>query len=276
MIEISVLLQKGKDILKQNNIDISEARLLLAFVLNVSTSMLMTINECDSNIETKYFECIEKRVQGMPFAYIVGKQEFMKLPFIVTPKVLIPRPDTEILVQSAIDIACTMGKEKVNVLDMCTGSGCIAISISKYIDNSNVIGVDISQEALEIAQKNSELNNVEVTFIQSNLFENVSKTKFDIIVSNPPYIPTQDIQNLQSEVKNEPILALDGGKRGLDIYMQIISNAKDFLNYQGYLILEIGYNQAKDVKEMLQANGYSDIVVKKDLSNNDRVVISKI
>lgn len=275
MIKINEVLNEGKKILKQNNIDISEARLLLAFVLDIDVAMLVTKTYCDNASKEKFMECIQKRCEGIPFAYITGKQEFMKLSFKVTPDVLIPRPDTEILVENVIKIVKSNQEKKYNILDMCSGSGCIGISLNKYLDNVKVTGADISKNALEIARYNNIVHNTNVEFINSDLFENIADRVFDIIVSNPPYIPTNDIKNLQKEVLNEPTLALDGGQDGLDIYRKIVLSAKKHLEDGGYLVFEIGYDQAKQVCDILKIEGYEDIKVIKDLSNNDRVIICR-
>ena len=275
MIKINEVLNEGKKILNNHNIDTSEARLLLAFVLDIDVSMLVTKTYCDNANKEKFMECIQKRCEGIPFAYITGKQEFMKLSFKVTQDVLIPRPDTEILVENVIKIVKSNQDKKYNILDMCTGSGCIAISLNKYLDNVKVTGVDISKNALEIARYNNTVNNTNVEFINSDLFENIGDRVFDIIVSNPPYIPTNDILGLQKEVLNEPVIALDGGQDGLDIYRKIVLGAKEYLEDSGYLVFEIGYDQAKDVSNILKVEGYEDIKVIKDLSNNDRVIICR-
>lgn len=275
MIKINEVLNEGKKILKQNNIDTSEARLLLAFVLDIDVAMLVTKTYCDNVSKEKFIKCIQKRCEGIPFAYITEKQEFMKLSFKITQDVLIPRPDTEILVDTVIKIVKRNQEKKCNILDMCSGSGCIGISLNKYLDNVKITGVDISKNALEIARYNNIVNNTNVEFIYSDLFENINDMVFDIIVSNPPYIPTQDIKDLQKEVLNEPVIALDGGEDGLDIYRRIVLGAKNHLLDGGYLVFEIGYDQAKDVSNILEVEGYENIKVIKDLSNNDRVIICR-
>ena len=275
MIKINEVLNEGKKILNKHNIDTSEARLLLAFVLDIEVPMLVTKTYCDNARKEKFMECIQKRCEGIPFAYITGKQEFMKLSFKVTQDVLIPRPDTEILVENVIKIVKSNQEKKYNILDMCSGSGCIGISLNKYLDNVKVTGADISKNALEIARYNNIVHNTNVEFINSDLFENMADRVFDIIVSNPPYIPTNDIKNLQKEVLNEPTLALDGGQDGLDIYRKIVLSAKKHLEDGGYLVFEIGYDQAKQVCDILKIEGYEDIKVIKDLSNNDRVIICR-
>lgn len=272
MKNVKEILKQGQEQLKKYNIDTSEARLLLAFVLNIDKTKIYCIEECDDSISDRFFECINKRCMNIPYAYITQMQEFMKLPFKVNNNVLIPRQDTEVLVENVVQIAKNINADNIKVLDMCTGSGCIAISIDRYINKANVVAVDISKEALEVAQINNQMNNTNVEFIQSNLFENLTDKEFDIIVSNPPYIPSEDITKLQKEVLHEPIIALDGGKDGLDIYRMIIIFSKEYLNENGYLILEIGFDQAKDIVELLKEEGYVNIEVIKDLANNDRVI----
>ena len=274
--EINVLLKIAKERLLKNNIDEREARLLLSFVLGIRKEELIIYKEIPAEKEEEFLKVIEKRCTGVPYAYIVGHKEFMKLDFEVNNSVLIPRDDTEVLVQEVIN-TCTsynMNDKKVNILDLCTGSGCIGISLAKYIKNSSVTCSDISKEALEIAIKNSKANGVNVKFLQSNLFENI-KEKYDIIVSNPPYIKTKVIEDLQKEVKeNEPIIALDGGETGIKFYEEIIEYAQEFLNPNGMIFFEIGFDQAREVSELLEKKGYENIRVVKDYSDNDRVVIA--
>lgn len=263
--KINEAINEAKIILNQNGIDEREARLLLAFSLETTLEKLFVKNEMTYKEYKKYMQIVEKRSSGIPYAYITGHKEFMKLDFIVNKNVLIPREDTEILVQEAIKI------NKKEILDMCTGSGCIAISLAKYIENSLVDAVDISKRALKIAMLNASKNNVNINFIKSNLFKKVEKT-YDLIISNPPYIKTEDLKNLQKEVKNEPMRALDGGETGLYFYKKIINKAAEYLNENGFLLLEIGYDEAKEVSKLLQNNNYINIEIIKDLSGNDRVV----
>lgn len=268
MVNICDVLNKGRSLLKRNDIDEREARLLLAFSLDVSQNDLIKILEIDEKQFGHYLTILEKRISGMPYAYITGHKEFMKLDFIVNNNVLIPRDDTEILVEEAIK------KDKKNILDMCTGSGAIAISLAKYVSQSNVTACDISNDALDVAKQNAKLNNVEVKFICSDLFKNI-EGKFDMIVSNPPYIPRNDIEDLQIEVKNEPYIALDGGEDGLLFYKKIIDEAKNYLTDDGVLMFEIGYDQAQSVSKLLKDNNYKNIYVIKDLGENDRVVVAE-
>ena len=217
-------------------------------------------------------EAVEKRINHIPLQHIIGETEFMGLTFKVNEDVLVPRFDTEILVDEVVKY---VGDEYLKVLDMCTGSGCIAITISDMCDNVTVVASDISKDAIEVAKENNQLNQTDVTFVESDLFENVVGM-FDVIVSNPPYIKTDEIENLQDEVKlHDPKLALDGGESGLDFYRKIVEQSKDHLKTNGMIFFEIGFDQAEEVSNILKANGYHDIVVKKDLSGLDRVVIAK-
>lgn len=217
-------------------------------------------------------EAVEKRINHIPLQHIIGETEFMGLTFKVNENVLIPRFDTEILVDEVVKY---VGDSFLNVLDMCTGSGCIAITISDMCDNATVVAADISKDALDIARENNTLNQTDVTFVESDLFENI-EGKFDVIVSNPPYIRTEEIENLEEEVKmHDPHLALDGGESGLDFYQAITKQAKDYLNENGLIFFEIGFDQAEEVSNILKENGYKDIVVKKDLAMNDRVIYAK-
>ena len=276
---IEEILKKEINNLKQNNIENStlKAKILLANILNVKKEYLLIHSEEEIKQEDKikYENCIKELIKGKPLQYITNKQEFMGLDFYVDENVLIPQPDTEILVEKAIEIAETTQKNKI--LDMCTGSGCIAISLAKKINNTQIIAVDISNNALNVANKNAINNNVEnkIKFINSDMFNNIEE-KFDIIVSNPPYIETETINKLEIEVQNEPHLALDGGIDGLKFYKTIANNAFKYLNENGYLLLEIGYNQQNSVTQLLQDIGkYKDIETVKDLGGNYRIVIAR-
>ncbi len=256
-----------------------KARQLMQFILKKDRQYLIVYDnkQLTSQQEQKYFKSIEKIVNGTPLQHITQRQEFMKMSFYVNQNVLIPRPDTEILVEEVIKIA-----EKINakkILDLCTGSGAIAVSLAKYIKDSQITATDISNEALEVAEYNAKINGVEnqIAFLQSNLFQDIPKEKYDMIVSNPPYIKREVIKTLQKEVRSEPIIALDGGYDGLDFYRKIIYQADEFLKYKGYLCLEIGYDQKDDVIELIeQQNKYINIYSKKDLYDNDRIVITKV
>ncbi len=275
---IKEALTKGMIILKGSNIESPKlkARLLLQHVLKKTRSYLIIYDkeEIGKKEQWEYFVDIEKLTSGIPLQHITNKQEFMKMDFYVNDKVLIPRPDTEILVEEVIKIAQKMKNPKI--LDLCTGSGAIAISIVKNVPNAEIYAVDISEEALEIAKKNATKLGVKVKFIKSNLFDKIKKTKFDIIVSNPPYIRKEDINYLSKEVQKEPQLALDGGIDGLDFYRKIVNQAIDFLKFESYLCLEIGYDQKLDVIDIIdKSNHYKNTYSKKDLYDNDRIIITQ-
>jgi len=224
----------------------------------------------------KFFKFIDMRCNKIPLQYITGKQEFMGLSFNVNEDVLIPRQDTELLVEMVLNYLKQKIKgKKVKVLDMCTGSGCIAISIKKLAENVDVTAVDLSPKALKVAIDNAKQLDAKVTFIESDLFENVSG-KYDIIVSNPPYISKSDIETLMEEVKNhEPMMALDGDEDGLKFYKKISEKLNEYLSDDGMIFYEIGYDQGKTVPDILKQYNFKDINVYKDLSENDRVVIAR-
>ena len=295
------LLILGEKTLKKFNIDDAhiKAKILLEFVLKQKGSEIL-INNLEEVSELKaqqYEEHIKEIINGKPLQYITNSQEFMGLNFYVDENVLIPQPDTELLVETVIEKIqekakkyTTEGKMKFSfenvqnhILDLCTGSGCIGISIAKYT-NAKVTATDISKEAIKVAKKNAVLNNVEekIEFIVSNLFENLEGRKFDYIVSNPPYIETSTIKTLSKEVQQEPHIALDGGEDGLKFYKEILKNAYKYLLPNGYLILEIGYNQAENIINIYKKcyNQAENIVLEtktpiKDLAGNDRVLIFK-
>ena len=276
---IKQTLTKGTIMLKNSNIESPKlkARLLLQYILKKSRQYLIVYDnqEVDKKAQWEYFVNIEKLTKGMPLQHITHTQEFMKMDFYVDENVLIPRPDTEILVEETIKIAQTM--ERPKILDLCTGSGAIAISLKKYIPSAQVYAVDISKKALEIAKKNAHRLEDEVKFIESNLFEKIKNEKFDIIVSNPPYIKKSDINYLSQEVQKEPQIALDGGYDGLDFYRKISYQAIDYLKFGSYLCFEIGYDQKEEVLEILKGiEHYTKTYCKKDLCGNDRVVITQV
>ena len=230
--------------------------------------------EVDEVLVNKYNDNIDKLINNIPLQYITNHQEFMKLDFYVDENVLIPRADTEILVEEVIN-NCNREK-KYKILDLCTGSGAIGISLARYIKSSEVVCADISKCGLEIAKKNARKNNVNnIKFVCSNMFRNI-KDKFDIIVSNPPYIKRNVIAELEKEVQNEPNIALDGGIDGLDFYRIISSETYKYLNEGGGLFIEIGYDQKEEVVNIIQeTKEYVEIQTKKDLSGNNRMVMAK-
>lgn len=217
--------------------------------------------------EKQYEELLARRTSHEPLQYIIGTQEFMGLSFVVRDGVLIPRQETELLVEEALPLS--KGKR---VLDMCTGSGCIIVSIAKLANPLQAIGVDVSEQALAVAKENASRLDVQASFVQSNLFEQV-EGQFDVIVSNPPYIASNVIPELMPEVREyEPMLALDGKEDGLFFYRTIISQAKEYLAEGGTILFEIGHDQGEAVAELLQQAGYENIIVKKDYAGLDRIV----
>ena len=246
--------------------------------------------EVDPETEEKYMELIRRRAERIPLQHITGVQEFMGYTFKVNPHVLIPRQDTETLVtEAAKTIQSTpreklsffeklKGRKKWDVLDLCCGSGAVGISLAKICSNVKVTATDISAEAVETAEANAEDLRVKVRFLTGDMFEPVKGRKFDMIVSNPPYIRTNMISILQEEVKDhEPLNALDGGRDGLDFYRTIVEKAADFLKPEGFLLVEIGHDQGEDLRKMLKDSGkYSPAVVIKDLPGRDRVVKCKL
>lgn len=282
--KIKDILTKANSILKENGIEDSnlKVRILLSDLLGKNKEYLMIHDdeEIEDGLSDIFFEKIERLKGHEPLQYVINKQEFMGFEFYVDKNVLIPQPDTENLVEEIIlltELLRKNEKAELRILDMCTGSGAIAISISKLIRNCLVYASDISQEALKIAEENSSRNQANVLFFESDLFEKISELyKFDIIVSNPPYIESNTINTLSEEVKKEPILALDGGEDGLDFYREIVKKAKKYLNPNGYLAFEIGYNQREDVEKILAENGYKNVYSRKDLAGNDRIVVGQL
>lgn len=271
------LIKYGKDQLKNNKIDDEtiKAKALLKYILNVDDAYLIIHNNeiQSTEIEKKYKDLMEELIEGKPLQYITHHQEFMNLDFYVDENVLIPQPDTEVLVLQTINIIKQYESGNIKVLDLCTGSGAIAISTAKAFENQavQVYASDISDKALEVAKKNSKKNDVHINFINSNMFENIDE-KFDIIVSNPPYIETETIKKLSKDVQQEPHIALDGGFDGLEFYKIIASEYEKYLNDNGTLLLEIGYNQKQSVIELFINRNVECI---KDLAQNDRVIIVK-
>ncbi len=277
--------------LKENNIDTpeQEAGVLLCHALKCDRTYLYAHpeQEVDEPIVEQVLDNAIKRINKVPLQYIVGSTEFMSLTFKVTPSVLIPRQDTELLVETCINLANkaiggvgSCSPRSISILDMCTGSGCVAVSLAWYLGQARLTACDISDAALEVAKGNAKNNGVaqRITFLQGDLFEALigSTPSFDIIASNPPYIESETISTLDPEVRsNEPLLALDGGIDGLDFYRRISKEATSYLKQGGYLVFEIGYNQGQLVSTLLTESGFTNVSVLKDLCNNDRVVLGQ-
>ena len=259
--------------LAKQNMDSIEARVLIKYILNKNEINIIANENIELSNENKkqLLESIEKIKKGYPLQYITHYQKFMGIKFEVNENVLIPQPDTEVLVEKTIKIVqkCYPKEDNRNIkiLDLCTGSGAIAISLKKYLPSVQVFASDISKKALEIAKTNAKKNDVQIKLIESNMFENINE-KFDIVVSNPPYIKTDEITKLSNQVQNEPRLALDGGKDGLDFYRIIQKNIKNYLYENGMLLMEIGYDQGQAVASM-----FKNSKLVKDYAGKDRVIM---
>lgn len=221
---------------------------------------------------------LRQRIQGVPIQYILGKAEFMGLEFFLDRNVFIPRPETEILVESVIKYSKTLRSSSLKILDIGTGSACIAVSLGKFLEAKNILATDINEEALNIARLNARRNSVKINFLNSNLFDNklIKQGTFDIIVSNPPYIASKEIDFLEREVKCEPRTALDGGKDGLFFYRKIIKASGDYLRKGGLLFLEIGFGQINKVIKILEGTrGLCLVKVVNDYAQIPRVLIAR-
>ncbi|MDI3500679.1 MAG: release factor glutamine methyltransferase [Thermoanaerobacter sp.] len=253
-----------------------EAELLLAYCLGMDRINLIIKreDEVEEGELAKFLGLLNMRKSHIPYQHIVKKQHFMGLEFFVDENVLIPRPETEILVEEVLKRL----KKGNTLIDIGTGSGAIAVSVVKYFPDCFVYAVDISRKALEVAKYNAKKHNVldKIVFIESDVFSQVPKNiKFDFIVSNPPYIKRGELETLQEEVKKEPIIALDGGEDGLFFYKKIIEGAPFYLNPEGAICFEMGYDQKEEVTDLLTKGGFKNIEVIKDLSGIDRVVIAR-
>lgn len=273
--EIKKALIEGRKYLKdlEYTDPIYETRRILSFLLNKDLSYLVAHDNelLDSTVEERYFEILDKRKNGMPIQYILGEEDFYGRSFKVLKDVLIPRQDTEISVETLLKI---IKNNKINnMLEIGCGTGIVSISVDLET-KVDVTAVDISQKAIENTKINKEKIGSTITVLKSDLFSNI-KNKFDIIYSNPPYIKSDEIEKLQVEVrKHEPRLALDGGEDGLHFYRKIIEKAPEYLNNRGYLVFEIGHDEAKDICALMVDK--FDVEVIKDLSKLDRVVVGQL
>jgi len=267
----------GEYILSEAHIEDSktDAWLLLEMVCKIDKAyyLLHQDDELSAQEKQEYSLVLAKRAERIPLQYITGHQEFMGLKFVVNSNVLIPRQDTELLVESAI----AMLKQEDRILDLCTGTGCIGVSMAYYGREMRVqvVASDISQSVLLTAKENANRNQVQIDFVRSDLFEKISG-KYTMILTNPPYIPTKVIEELQPEVRNfEPLIALDGHDDGYHFYRRIAAEAGDYLEEEGHLFLEIGNDQAVVVSGLLKQAGFVDIEVRKDLAGYDRLIICR-
>lgn len=251
-----------------------DARLLLEEVCGTDHNTLLCHGdrEVSEAEEEQYRKALERRAVHVPLQHLLGYQDFMGLRFQVNEYVLIPRQDTEILVEEAMRYL----HDGMRILDLCTGSGCILLSLLHYSNDCEGVGVDISQEALQVAAQNAELLGIRADFLKSDLYEKVTG-KFDLLVSNPPYIERKVIPTLMEEVREyDPYIALDGGEDGLDFYRRIIGGAQDYLKRGGQILMEIGSGQAKAVSELLREAGFKEIDVCRDFAGLDRVVSGRL
>lgn len=236
--------------------------------MNRSSYFLHMEEEMALDRAEKLAQLVKQRAKRIPLQYITGSQEFMGYSFLVSPATLIPRQDTEVLVETVSKYA-----EGKKVLDLCTGTGCILLSLAKMCHLAKAVGTDISAEAIETAKKNRARLETDAEFFCGDLFDAVPEERFDIIVSNPPYIPSAVIETLMPEVKeHEPMRALDGDEDGLTFYKRIIQEASKFLTEKGQIFFEIGCEQGADVSALLLRNGFENISIIKDLAGLDRVV----
>lgn len=251
-----------------------DARLLLEEVCGTDHNTLLCHGdrEVSEAEEEQYRKALEQRAVHVPLQHLLGYQDFMGLRFQVNEYVLIPRQDTEILVEEAMRYL----HDGIRILDLCTGSGCILLSLLHYSNDCEGVGVDISQEALQVAAQNAELLGIKADFLKSDLYEKVTG-KFDLLVSNPPYIERKVIPTLMEEVREyDPYIALDGGEDGLDFYRRIIGGAQDYLKRGGQILMEIGSGQAQAVSELLREAGFKEIDVCRDFAGLDRVVSGRL
>lgn len=282
--DIQKLRNFGRKKLIENNVEDSnfKSEILLQHILNMDKTELIINSkiEVQHDLEQRYISYLDKIIEGKPIQYITHKQEFMGLYFYVDENVLIPQPDTEILVEKTIRTVTANNKllsQNIKILDLCTGSGAIAVSLENYLQNKcniEIYASDISEKAIDVAKRNAKENNAKVKFIISDMFQNIEENNFDIIVSNPPYIEKATITTLSKEVQNEPHLALDGGIDGLDFYRIIAKEGYKHLKSGGYILVEIGYNQKESVSNIFKeyTDQYMDVKCTKDLNGQDRVI----
>lgn len=266
----------------------TESEILLTAILDCPRSSLYTqALSLNAGSLKRFNECLSLRAQGVPLQYILGETEFFGMKFKVHSGVFIPRPETEILVETVIKRVTGNGiRDTLKILDIGTGSGCIAVSLAKFCLNTHITAIDISKDALEVARENARVNGVEqgIEFLESDLFtcylpvrQAGGDTCYDIIVSNPPYIATDDVKGLQREIHYEPRIALDGGGDGLDFYRRIIAEAPQFLKRDGLLMMEMGYGQSKPIKNIFEKIGNFEIIeIAKDYSSIERVIIARV
>ncbi|MDR3256335.1 MAG: peptide chain release factor N(5)-glutamine methyltransferase [Endomicrobium sp.] len=254
----------------------SDAQVLLSFVLSIKRSKLVLIRSqkpTDRQL-SHYEECILRRSKREPVAYITGFAGFMNFEFKVDENVLIPRPETEILVETVLKL--TNIENKNSVLDLCTGSGCIAVSLARLGKFKNITASDVNSDAIEIAKENARINNVlNIDFVESNVFDKINSKKFDIIISNPPYVTDEEYNILEPELKYEPKSALTARDGGLFFYKEIANKAGKYLNNNGFILLELNANKADEIKQVFLNKDYKNIEIIKDYARLPRVLKAK-
>lgn len=269
-----------KNILRRSQLPSLEARMFLQHILKVERAWLIAhdTDELSSEIQDKFQKLEQQRLDGMPMAYILGQREFMGYMFKVNENVLIPRPETEHLVEAALSyIKNYFGDTNCKLLDLGTGSGAIAVSIALNAENTDVYASDISEAALQVARENAKNLSAKVNFIHSNWYENIpNSTVFDVIASNPPYIAAGDVHLSQGDVRFEPDIALSDGATGLTALHAIISHAPKFLNKNGVLLVEHGWDQSSDVQQLMLESGFKQVHSLNDLADIARVTIGHI
>lgn len=255
----------------------NEAELLFSEILNCDRlSLYQNKNLSLDRNKSLLLACVlKRRITGEPIQYILGKSEFMGLEFRVDKNVLIPRPETEILVETVINLVHSSRLKVHSILDMGTGSGCIAVSLAKFIPGLIITAIDISEKAIEVARQNALLNNVKINFLVSDLFSNAElrTMHYELIISNPPYVATEEIKSLQPEIIYEPYIALNGGRDGLDFYRRIADSAFTYLKEGGLLVMEMGFGQNEQIENIFQKSKKFEIIsTVKDYNNIDRVI----
>ncbi len=276
MITVREALYRGASLLEKSETPFLDASIILAHILSISREKLFSSypDPLKPGQMDRYMEAVKKRQKNIPVAYITNKKEFFGLPFYVDERVLSPRPDTETLVETALEIL-QQNPEIKKVLDICTGSGCIGISLKYEAPKLAITCSDISPDALDVCRYNSSrLLSNPVEIIKSNLLENIAG-EFDMIVSNPPYVPSLEVREIKSTNPAEPRLALDGGDDGLDLIREIIPLSLEHLSPGGYLLLESSIEQTYSIERMMERAGYTDTEIRKDLTDRDRITVGR-
>jgi release factor glutamine methyltransferase len=286
---IAEAIAEGARLLRASKVaeDRRTATVLLGHALAVDRTYLLTRSdhEIDETRFQEYVEMITRRAAGEPLQYITGHQEFYGIDFLVTPDVLIPRPETELLVECVINLARDSSSQSDHngplVLDVGTGSGCIAVALASYLNNARVIATDISQAALAVAHRNAARQGVEarIEFLEGDLLAPLAgrnlEGAIDFLASNPPYVSTQDSHLLQRELDWEPRKALFGGPEGIDFYRRLLADARRYVKPGGYLVCEIGYTQLDAIREMIDTSAWGDTIIKDDLQGIPRTLAIK-